>query len=29
MGRTAFLLAEGTMRPERGVPPWTIRWDIE
>ena len=29
MGRPAFLWAEGGMRPERGVPPWTLRWDIE
>ena len=28
MGSTAFLLAEGTMRPARGVPPWTTRWDM-
>ncbi|MNJ77383.1 hypothetical protein D3C77_748720 [compost metagenome] len=28
MGSTAFLLAEGMMRPRRGVPPWTMRLDM-
>src|SRR3954466_9067031 len=28
MGSTAFLLADGTMRPDRAVAPWTIRWDM-
>ena len=28
-GRTAFLLPEGVMVPERGLPPWTMRSDID
>ena len=28
MGRTAFLFAEGTRRPRKGVPPWTMRSDM-
>src|SRR5436853_449250 len=28
-GSTAFLFAEGTMRPASGVPPWTMRCDME
>ncbi|GAB2744150.1 hypothetical protein GCM10027019_24530 [Melaminivora jejuensis] len=28
MGRTAFLLADGTMRPRSGAPPYTMRLDM-
>jgi hypothetical protein len=28
MGSTEFLLPEGVMVPERGLPPWTMRSDM-